>query len=404
MNKLILITTILISTHVSGQSIPVQFNHGGCNINAILDLPPGNGPHPAIVMIPGSGQNDRNGTTSISGANGACLYPGLIGQTLRPLRDMAHQLRDSGYAVLRYDEIMISCPNYQGPFNFNNVFLPANSALDFLKTRSDIDTNKLILAGHSEGAMLIAAIARQRSDVKALISLAGGRTPLDTAIARQLVEIADSCGGDTSAAKQAGDQYLQYFQLVRQQNFSVLPNFGGLPPQEWYPYINHYDSVAIIFDMINLPTLFVAGELDFNVPPSELFRFQQETTMGFDFYLLEDLNHQFTPPNIPSVQQAVGDTLVHWLRNFNLKSKSFEEAVYAIYPNPVENTLFIRDKNTVSTKKTWQLINTHGKVILTGQTNPGRETEINLASMAKGVYFLRIENGEKTISRKILVK
>ncbi len=397
---------VFVGINLSAQTQNISFSHGGCTFQGELDLPAGNGPHPAIVLIPGSGQNDRHSTMELTPSpNVNCLYPGLVGQTLYPLRDLGKQLSDSGYAVLRYDELFISCPNYSGVRSFENVFLPGLSALDYLKTRPDIDTNQLILAGHSEGAMLISVMANMRNDVKALISIAGSRTPFDSIFARQLVDIVDSCGGDMATAVQQGQQFLTYFNMVRQQNYGGLPPFGGLQPQEWNPYINAADSVAILYDQAQLPALFLGFGKDFNVPPLELVRFQQETTGNHNFFLIPGLNHSLTPINSPDVPQFVGDTIVYWLRNASLSANSFapiKESQVKVFPNPTQGVLSLSAKCPIEKV---EVINLTGRVVERASGNQSQELQIDMIHQPKGMYFLSIQYVDGVVERvKVVVR
>src|SRR5690606_29101624 len=102
---------------------------------------------------PGTGANDRNGTIPMQGGNIACLYPGLVGQTLTPYKDLSEALSDSGYAVLTYDKVEYTYPN-PSPITFRKLWLPVESAIQYLKTRADIAPG-VILMGHSEGGTLI---------------------------------------------------------------------------------------------------------------------------------------------------------------------------------------------------------------------------------------------------------
>ncbi len=405
MKQLSTLLALVFGFTLSAQTTNISFTHGGCNIQGVIDMPPGNGPHPAIVLVSGSGQNDRDTRIHLApNQNINCLYPGLVGDTVYPLRDLGQLLSDSGYAVLRYDDITISCPNYAGPFSFENVFLIGMSALDYLKTRSDIDTNQLILAGHSEGAMIVSVMANRRNDVKAIISVAGNRTPLDSILKTQLIDIADSCGGDSAAAALQGQQVIDYFNQVRQQNYTGLPPFAGLSPQEWNTYINAADSVAILYDQAQLPALFLGFEKDFNVPSSELFRFQQETTGGHDFYLIPELNHYLTPPNHPRVPRSLGDTIVYWLRDALLSNPTFTQTevnAASIYPNPHQSDLHVKSDKPFTLL---QLTNMAGVVVYRQTFDKANQCHIESAAHPSGVYLLSIRYTDGSEERIRVVK
>jgi pimeloyl-ACP methyl ester carboxylesterase len=401
MRKLLFLMTVL-SFNLSGQS--VQFMHGNCPHNATLSLPSGNGPFPAIVLVPGSGQSDRDGTFHVGNSNNEiCLYPGLVGQTLRPYRDLGDQLTAAGFAVLRYDELGISCPTYSDPITFDIAFMAPLSALDYLKTRPDIDANRLILMGHSEGGMLISHMARVRNDIAALVSLGGPRTPLDTVLARQLVELVDSCGGDSAAAHQTASQVLQYFQLVRNQA-PGLPPLLGASAAVWYQYISIGDSAAKLFDIANLPTLFVGFQDDFNVPPSELLRYQQETTGDFDFYLLPGLNHNMTPINNHRVPTWVGDTIIQWLLQKNLSETGLnqERATHSkAFPNPFKDLLWIDFLDRDASIKIYSV---SGQLVFQIASVQEKSISINTDNWPTGLYVIDVQSEFGATKREKVLK
>ena len=311
-----LLLSLLITCSWAQQSQNITFTHEGKTVYGTFTSPAGSGRFPTIIIMPGSGANDRNGTITMVGGNAQCLYPNLLNQTLRPYQDLANALTDSGYAVLRYDKIEYTYTSSAalGPVTFEKLWLPVESALDYVKTRPDVDTNRLILIGHSEGSTFIPYIARKRNDVKALISLAGARMPFDSLLAEQLPKFARLCNGNVTQAQQDSAQITLYFNYVRSGNTSMLPTFAGVPAAEWKKYIHINDSVSINYNLSNLPTLFVGMQQDLNVPPRELQRFQQEITNGADFYSMPGLNHYLTTNSNPAVAIALTDTIIYWLR------------------------------------------------------------------------------------------
>jgi dienelactone hydrolase len=209
------------------QAEEINFTHAGKTVYGTFSKPSSSGVFPTIIINSGSGANDRNGTLAMVGANVECLYPGLLNDTLRPYKDLSDALVDSGFAVLRFDKIeyTYTTPTTLGAITFEKLWLPVESAIDYVKTRSDVDTTNIILIGHSEGSSLIPFIARERNDVKALISLAGPRTPLDSVLAYQLIEIATQCGGNVPQTQAQVDQILAYFTTIRKGNKEAFYNF-----------------------------------------------------------------------------------------------------------------------------------------------------------------------------------
>jgi hypothetical protein len=77
-------------------------------------------------------------------------------KTLRPYKQLSEALVDSGFAVLRYDKLEYTyTPAQLGTITFHKLWLPVESAINYVKTRTDVDTNCITLLGHSEGSLLI---------------------------------------------------------------------------------------------------------------------------------------------------------------------------------------------------------------------------------------------------------
>jgi len=179
-----------------------------------------------------------------------------------------------------------------------------------------------------------------------LISIAGSRTPFDSILAYQLVNIAQTCGGDVPTAQAQASQILSYYNTIRTNTWNIsTPPIFGVPASVWYDYVRATDSVAINYNIDNLPTLFLGMGLDINVPPAELIRFQNEVTITNDFWSIPGLVHYMTPNNDPHVSEALTDTIVYWLRQHHfttaIKDAHLESAPVNISPNPFTDHVFV---------------------------------------------------------------
>jgi hypothetical protein len=259
---------------------------------------------------------------------------------------MSEAFSDSGYAVLTYDKIEYTNPT-TSPITFHKLWLPVESAIRYLKTRNDIDTNNIVLLGHSEGSTLIPYIARSQPSVSAMISLAGPRRPLDSILAYQLPYIATTCGGDVNAANAQASQVLAYFNDIRTGNWNAgTPALFGAPAATWSDYIKVADSVAINYNLANRQTLFVGLDDDINVPPAvELTRFQSEITLGSDFYLVPGINHYLTTASDPATSEVVTDTIIYWLRRHTFPARvpavSEKDNSVNVYPCPAKDMVTV---------------------------------------------------------------
>ena len=129
----------------------------GARLAGTLTIPTGKAPFQAVILISGSGAQDRDES-----------YFGH-----KPFLVIADYLTRNGILVLRYDDRGVggsSGDHLQSTTQTNSE--DVISAIRFLKSRQDIDTNKIGLIGHSEGS-IIATIAANKSQNIAYIILLG---------------------------------------------------------------------------------------------------------------------------------------------------------------------------------------------------------------------------------------
>lgn len=123
-----------------------------------LTLPKSNNPSPAIVLVSGSGPQNRDEQ--------------IMGH--KPFWVLADYLTNLGYAVLRYDDR--GTHSSQGDFSSATTFdlaLDAESAVKYLQHRDDIDAAKIVVMGHSEGGVICNILGARITDLSGIISLAG---------------------------------------------------------------------------------------------------------------------------------------------------------------------------------------------------------------------------------------
>ncbi len=133
----------------------------GITLAGTLTLPPGDGPHPAVVLISGSGAQDRDES----------LAPVA---TIKPFRLIADHLTRHGIAVLRYDDRGVgeSTGDFQAASG-QDLASDASAAVDYLRTRDDINPAQVGILGHSEGGALAPLVAINNPDVAFVIAMAG---------------------------------------------------------------------------------------------------------------------------------------------------------------------------------------------------------------------------------------
>lgn len=385
----------------------ITFEHAGKTVHATFQSPDSPGPHPVVIITPGSGPNDRHGTIVMTGPNIECLYPDLLNDTLTPYKDLAVALVDAGYAVLRYDKLEYTYPTSLGEITFHKLWLVVDSAIDYVKSRADVDSSAIILLGHSEGSTLIPFIAKDRADIKALISLAGARTPFDTILADQIVDFSRRCDGDTAMAKFQAYQILAYFDMVRKQNWNAgTPPLFGVSPAVWYDYFQATDPVAQFYNDANVPTLFIGLALDINVPPAELDHFANEVTITDDFWLIPDLIHYMTPNDNPHVSATLTDTIIYWLQEIMSTGTSPDitsPRTFNVFPNPFDSILHIDLLDQRLIGGTLNIYSSNGENVFSQKINAVQFSIPEVRRLTPGTYIAEIsKDGLRTASKEII--
>lgn len=124
-----------------------------------LTMPAGDGPHPAVVLMSGSGPQDRDES--------------LPGMTLKPFALLADALARAGVAVLRYDDrgTAVSTGDYASA-TLADFTADGQEAFDWLRRQPGIDPERVGVLGHSEGGAYVASIGANDPHVAFVIGLA----------------------------------------------------------------------------------------------------------------------------------------------------------------------------------------------------------------------------------------
>ncbi|SKB80826.1 hypothetical protein SAMN05660226_03200 [Parapedobacter luteus] len=161
------------------EEVSVSNRDAGITLAGTLTRPLGGGPFPAVVLISGSGAQNRDEE--------------LFGH--KPFWVIADYLTRHGYAVLRCDDrgVGASTGNFAAATTADFAS-DASAAVDFLRSAAAIDPGGIGLLGHSEGGMAAAMVAGTRSDIAFLVLLASPGVPLDSLLMTQTRMIGAASG------------------------------------------------------------------------------------------------------------------------------------------------------------------------------------------------------------------
>ncbi|MFA6681625.1 MAG: alpha/beta fold hydrolase, partial [Sphaerochaeta sp.] len=130
----------------------------GFQLAGTITRPQGEGPFPSVVLISGSGSQNRN--------------EALMGH--RPFLVLADALTRSGIVVLRYDDRGFAESGGDASAATSLDFADdAESAVDYLMTLSYVDTDSIGIIGHSEGAIIGPIVTQRNKDLDFLVLMAG---------------------------------------------------------------------------------------------------------------------------------------------------------------------------------------------------------------------------------------
>ncbi|WP_404457364.1 alpha/beta hydrolase family protein [Oceanobacillus kapialis] len=280
-------------TEEEGEFLTIETDNG--TLYGELETPDSEGPHPVMLIIPGSGPTDRNGnSTALPGENNS-------------LKMLAEELAENGIASLRYDKRGAG-KNQQAvvdesSLRYEQFVKDAEGWLDLLA--SDSAYTKIGVIGHSQGS-LTGMLAAQTSRVDAFISLAGAGRPMDEVLYGQLQEqlsgnlleeskeiINGLKKGETTA--NVSDELQSMFRPAVQPFLASWMNYN--PAEE--------------LAKLSIPVLIIQGEHDIQVSQQEGGALQNASPEA-ELITIDNMNHVLkeAPKEREANMQTYGDPSV----------------------------------------------------------------------------------------------
>ena len=183
----------------------VRFPNSKFNIflAGTLTIPQGKGPFPAVILITGSGPQNRD--------------EALMGH--KPFLVIADWLTRNGIAVLRYDDRGVA--KSQGVYSMAtsaDLATDAEAALSFLKTDSRINPGMTGLMGHSEGGLIAPIVASTNPGVAFIVSLAGPGVTGEEIVLKQNADISRISGLTEEKINDANDINRQLYEVIKSES------------------------------------------------------------------------------------------------------------------------------------------------------------------------------------------
>jgi dienelactone hydrolase len=219
-----------------------------------LALPKGKGPFPAVVLLHGSGPQDRDET---------------IGPN-KPFRDIAWGLASRDVAVLRFDKrtrvfgakIKVLTTTLE-----EEVIADALLAVKLLSEHREIDPKRLFVLGHSLGGMATPRVGALAPQLRGVIVLAGNTRPLEDLILDQFRYLFSLDGGPTKEQKEQLERLEKQVARVRDAKLTADTPARDLPlgiPAAYWLSLRRYDQKATAAKLAQA-LLILQGERDYQV-------------------------------------------------------------------------------------------------------------------------------------------
>jgi hypothetical protein len=260
-----------------------------------LTLPDSPGPVPAVLLAPGSGPLDRDSDHRRA----------RFGVT----RDLAHALAAAGLASLRYDKRGVGgTPGDWRRAGLSDAADDLVRAREALAARPEVDGDRVVLAGHSEGALLAAMAAARGVPCAGVVLLAGSATPGAELLRWQARRI-----GPTLPAPVRGLLRLLRVDLERKvaanherirATTTDVARIGGVRLNaRWHREFLAHDPRADLA-RITVPVLAVTGGKDLQVPADDLDTIAATVRGPVEVLRVDDLTHTLRRQPGPASMRA----------------------------------------------------------------------------------------------------
>ncbi|MGZ7443397.1 alpha/beta fold hydrolase [Paenibacillus sp. TH7-28] len=299
----------------------VTIGSGAMALPGTLSVPAGDGPFPAVVLVHGSGPNDRD--ASILGA--------------KPFRDLAAGLAAQGIAVLRYDKV-----TYEHSFKVaadpkftlkQESVDDALEAVKLLQSTPGIDDSRIFVAGHSQGGFAMPLISAGAPDgaIAGTILLSAPSSKFADVLSEQQTELVrrvKELGLDSTLYEQQAAMYTSIADMVNDPENTVnhMPAEFPLQPAYWWFEQKNYVPAELAKTQTG-PMLVLQGENDWQVTMKQFegWKTALKDRGNIEFKSYPKVNHLLaeydglstgTEYGKPSnVSKAIIDDIANWIHS-----------------------------------------------------------------------------------------
>src|ERR1019366_4860074 len=253
----------------------VTVGQGEWKLSGTLTVPVGAGPFPAVVLVHGSGPNDRDETVG-----GAKVF-----------KDLAEGLASRGIVVLRYEKRTLQYrARLAGIANFTvqqEAVDDAVRAIALVRAQAEVNGARVFVIGHSLGAYVAPRIAEQDGKLAGIVLMAGNVRPIEDLLVEQMNYMGITGKQlDNAKAFQGKVKKLE-------PGDEDSPALGGVPVAYWVD-LKGYDP-ATAAKKLGIPMLILQGERDYQVTMADfaMWKTAVGSAKGVAMMSYPALNHLF---------------------------------------------------------------------------------------------------------------
>ena len=286
-------------------------------LNGTLALPEGGGPAPAVVIASGSGPLDRDSNHRRARFDVA--------------RQLAHALAAGGLASLRYDKRGVG----ESPGDWRLAGLYDNvddlgRARDALAARPEVDPQRVLVAGHSEGAILAASLAGRGVPTAGVVLLSMNAVPGEELLRWQARRIAPTLPAAVRGLLRLFRVDLEKkvaanHERIKATSTDVARIGGARLNARWHREFMAHDPREDL-RRITVPVMALTGAKDLQVDPADLEVIAASVLGGTTIHLAPDVSHtlrrQPGPPSLNAYKKELREpvdprvlgAVVRWCR------------------------------------------------------------------------------------------
>lgn len=302
-----------------------------------LTLPKKSGKFPAVILISGSGPQNRDEE--------------LLGH--KPFLVLSDYLTKNGIAVLRFDDrgTAESTGNFKKSTTFDFA-TDVEYAIEYLQKRKEINKDKIGLIGHSEGGIIAPIIASENKEIDFIVLMAGSTLRGDKLLLLQKYKIETQMGINKQIVENNQQIFAGAYEIILNESLEnelisdtlskyFISKYGqALPEKQKTALINQLTSPwminfirldpAIYLEKTSCPMLAINGSKDIQVPSKENLEiieniFKNSENTNVEIKELEGLNHLFqecetgATSEYATIEQTISpialEEILNWINN-----------------------------------------------------------------------------------------